>query len=95
VIPGKQERSPAERCLPVARGQRKAHEPAWANAGKTGKEENMPRRLEEFYPDVLRVQLQNQRTKEQKIRSALVDLKGGKLKPDEFKALKKEYLAAR
>jgi len=55
----------------------------------------MPRRLEDFYPDVLRVQMQNQRTKEQKIRSALVDLKGGKLKPDEFKAIKKEYLAAR
>jgi len=80
---------------PGGEGTKEVHEPAWANAGKTGKEENMPRRLEEFYPDVLRVQLQNQRTKEQKIRSALVDLKGGKLKPDEFKAIKKEYLAAR
>jgi len=64
-------------------------------AGFPGKEEKMKRRLEEFYPDVLREQMQNQRTEDQKIRSALVNLKGGKLSPAEFREVKKKYLAAR
>jgi len=55
----------------------------------------MKRRLEEFYPDVLRAQMQGKRMEEQKIRLALANLKGGKLSIDEFREVKKKYLAAR